>query len=73
MKDYPGYPDDVVAVMRDTIEAQREALAAKDQVIGNLRKQIHARDLLLKRAHAADSGRDPRLMEDIESVFLGAV
>jgi hypothetical protein len=38
----PSYPDDLVAVMRDTITAQREALAAKDQVIAGLQAHLEA-------------------------------
>ncbi len=35
-----SYPDDVVAVMRDTISAQRQALASKDAVIAEQRAEL---------------------------------
>jgi hypothetical protein len=34
------YTDDVIAVMRSTIEAQRVTIAAKDQVIAGLRAHL---------------------------------
>ncbi len=36
----PSYTDDVIAVMRSTIEAQRRALACKNEIIDTLREQL---------------------------------
>lgn len=36
----PSYPDDVVAVMRDTIDSLREAIKAKDALIILLRHEV---------------------------------
>jgi hypothetical protein len=49
----PSYPDDVVAVMRDTITAQREKL--DDQH----RRLVEAYDLLLQAAGVVDEARFP--------------